>query len=289
MEKKIVQPITINFKLLKWKDYVKSDGPTAIIGALLLFFFMVCLLGLTVCYAVDAKDTQEFIKSTIMGGIFAVVGVVLLCNFLSLYIKRNVFGNNLWFYRIPDIAPNHREIIAEVAPRGKTLHVVDCAIVIPLGGWFNKQPRVWFGPKAQFVDNDHCWRIDDFRPCDSYTIEHSCVAIKNRHNETIQLEIDQTLDLFNHFLAHEQMNEPPVYPIGHKLFTSIRDLFEAKQNLEICIGALHATAGAILDTKRFGKSKDAARIRTDILDTLKQVLPPGDPRLPKDDSPSNAA
>jgi hypothetical protein len=291
--REVMSPITLNMRLHKWRDYKDHYGAIPAVRIFLpplLLFLILAAIWLILEDEFRAKPSPLGVSCFIAMLVSFIILSHVTVTHWTRYWHRNFIGYDLWIYRMKDSIPTHREIVGQVFPWN---HVPGlgkgCAIVIPLGGFGDRRPRVWFGPKAQFINGDHCWRIDDFRPCGSDTVEHSCVAIKSRHNETIQMEISRTLDLFNHFLTHEQMNEPPVYPIGHRLFSDTRRLFEAKQDLEICIGALHATAGAILDTKRFGKSKDAARIRTDILDTLQQVLPPGDSRLSKTEATSSDA
>lgn len=297
-----MSPVTFNVHLCKWKDY--KEGYGAIPAARIFIPPLLSFLTLTTIWFIFGDElvtnpsTGQFEIDHSPFGLGCFIAMIISFSFLSHvtlthwdnYWRRNFIGYDLWIYRMKDSIPTHREIVGQVFPWNHVPELGEgCAIVIPLGGFGNRRPRVWFGPKAQFIDGDHCWRIDDFRPCDSDTVEHSCVSIKSRHDETIRMEIDRTLDLFNHFLTHEQMSEPPVWPIGYQLFTGTRRLVEAKQDLEICLVALHSTAGRILDTKRFGKSKEAASIRTDILDVLKDLLPLGDSRRPKDDASSSDA
>lgn len=296
MEKRrVMSPVTLNTKLYKWSYYKDRFGPFNSAEFSVPFFVSVAstiALVITTFIAPSGPDRTESRTFILMafGGLAAVTFgwavLVVAVNFKAI-INRGIVGNNLWVSRLSDLIPEHREIIGWVVPRGQMSysHLSQCAIVIPLGGWFNKKPRIWYGPKYQFQDPKIYWHLGCFHPdpCNS-SLTESTVTIKTRHGEETALFVGYALDLFNQMMADNPT--PPVSTVGFALFQNMRAKVELEDKeeeqrakIDELLDISTDTIRAIAASKRFGnKSKDGARIRKELTDKILGFLPADDPR-----------
>ncbi|MDD2758290.1 MAG: hypothetical protein PHD72_02860 [Patescibacteria group bacterium] len=288
MEKRrVMSPVTVNMRLKKWKDYTSVSGrkdtsPMALCGVVGLIFLTASLF-----FWDTLLDNRPLAIFGLGGGVlFTLVAFLHLCLDFRCIWELNVRGNNLWITRLNDLIPEHREIVGWVVPRGQVSYspTSTCAIVIPLGGWFNEKPRISYGPEYQFQDPKVYWHLGSFHPTYDGSITNSTVTIKTRHGEEASLTVGYTLDLFNQMMADNKT--PPVMPLGFAFFRSMRAKVELEDEtacqqakIDELLDISTDTIRAIAASKRFGnKSKDGARIRKELTDRVLEFLPADDPR-----------
>jgi hypothetical protein len=157
-----------------------------------------------------------------------------------------------------------------------------CAIVIPLGGWFNKTPRIWYGPNFQFQDSKVYWSLGSFRMTYDGSITESTVTIKTRHGEEANLFVSYALDLFNQMMADDKT--PPVKPLGFAFFRSMRNEVEFGEKSESLKAILRETVERMDKTRRFVKSKEGAALREWLEEQLVKFLPADKAKEPEDEA-----
>lgn len=284
-----MNPKTTNFHLQNWDEYIELYGCKKEHR----LFGLIGLLGLAGWVAIilfrDAVVTDDPMK---FFGINMCVASLLLLIAICYYglnkeaiWKRNLVGYNLWIYRTHDSIPEHRDIVGQVLPKGQELEIRKCAIVIPLGGWRNNNPRIWYGDILKFHDIDGAWYLSNFSPVASHRpFTDSTVMVKTCHGEKMKLKINHALDYFNYRFdqfGREPTSPLPIYrPIGTILFQSACANIELRMANEECqnhaealVNVIIEATQAISDTKRFGKSKEGARIREKLVSDTIALLP----------------
>lgn len=285
--REVMSPITLNLHLCKWKDYKEGYGRTEVA----LPFALMGLTGVLGWIAIIVFRNAPITGATEFFGISICIATLLVATsfvYYKLTWKRNVIGNNLWIHRLEGLAPSEREVVGEVRPRGHMIATPQCAIVIPLGGWFNKQPRVWYGNDFQFDDAHARWCLGEFHPAFNGSITDSTISIKTRHGEEASMPVVFALDLLNH-LMDTNVDVPPVKPLGVAFFQSMRAETELRYDNDALLDLLVNTAQAIAETKRFGKSKEGARIREQLVADILKLMPADDSRRKIIGSAQNAA
>lgn len=169
---------------------------------------------------------------------------------------------------------------------------------VPLGGWFQKQGllyRVTGEGRSSERSPFRAWRIKVRQPItDPYD---SCIEVIDGKGDRIPLTVSATLR-FAAWLSvggiQEWRHEVPdllraVRESRAELDEVRRERDEAMKQAETLDGevraglarrnaalaAMHRTIVAIKGTSRFGKSKDAKRIREDLEETLRAIIPKG--------------
>lgn len=259
----------------KWKDILRDLGPLNSFN-----FYLITAISLVanlsiIVLLVMLEENYSLKMQLIVALYFSFLPYAFLTiKFHGLY-KRNIIGNNLWFYFDDRKQIN---VISVFSRDSFFLSGTKCAIVIPLGGWFNKKPRIWYGAQYKFDQTNTYWGLKNFRPhYDSVTFAESMISIINRHGEKIDLQIYEALQLIRDIMS-KQSASPPMMPFGMKYFSChcAKRLLQLHNNE--MLGLLTQTVISIAETKRFGKSKEAARIREQLIEDTLKFLPQDDSR-----------
>lgn len=259
----------------KWKDILCTHGPASSIGFYLIALVLpVGTLFMTILNIILWGDIDFLIATAFWLIPSYLYAFIYLATTYCFFKKRNFVGNNLWFY-----FDKCRQInVVSIFPRNSDFSPIECAIVIPLGGWFNKKPMIWYGARYKFDQAGACWGLKSFRPhVDHVTFAESMISIINRHGEKIDLQIFEALRLIRDIMSMPSAM-PPRMPFGmefHRCHCSERLLQDHNYQL---LGLLAQTVISIAETKRFGKSKEGARIREQLAKETLRYMPEDDSR-----------
>jgi len=262
----------------EWKDILHDYGPLQSLG-----FYLIITLSVVANLSIIAlmmMVENDYNRTAAM--IFVLFLSFLPYAFLTIkyhrFLKRNIVGYNLWYY----FSEQKQINVITILPRDSYYYFTPkcaCAIVVPLGGWFNKQPRIWYGARFKFDKTGTCWGLNNFKPLDSHDLNFSYFAINvtSRHGEEVNLEIHEALQLIRDTMFEPSV-VPPAMPIGMRYFMchTAKRLLQWR-NFEL-FGLLVQTVTAIAETKRFGKSKEGARIREQLTEDILKLMPENDSR-----------
>lgn len=181
------------------------------------------------------------------------------------YWKRNVRGHRIW-YRLDEEGEVVREIdqlSTEKIPRGKI------SLELYLGGWF-KRPRV--------IESGICWdatvRVRQHK-------NSGVVTLIDESGDRVRLFIEDALRILSHSHAPRFLDWPEIV---RKLLTDLSETKQLNRDLNGEFNGLKIKRDALLivleqiidqiqDTSRFGKSKEAQRLREYVENELLYYLP----------------
>lgn len=257
-------------------------------------FFYLTHLPLFALFSAVFIVSRQYIPDT-AGGFFGALFALLLLLGWAIYLaiitfvnwcmimEFNIIGHNLWLYRDkPCSCREHWDIIHCVLPRGKTPENVTTALVIPLGGWFNR-PHLWIVSELNSQGYaDLWWRVKIKRHIfkllmsDLRDLDQVYVTIIWREDQRLNMGVGGLLD----FLDYVRDFSTPMPSPGstlHQMIKNVRALDSARASSDHifnrALGMLRETASRLEKTKRFVKSKEGAAIREWLTNELEKHFP----------------
>jgi len=221
--------------------------------------------------------------------------------------KRNIIGYNLWiFLDKPCSCREHWQIICQSFLRGEVKYDTSTALVIPLGGWFNR-PKLWFKERDDTDGNsiNMFWRLSGFGKKDEwfsyltdekYSFVH--LTLNWRDQSRIVFTVPEIIKYLEFMLEHGlKPSTPPTYMISDAIRTItknderieglgvIKDRLAAEKavlekHCETLETMLREAAKRLNATKRFVKSKEGAALR-EWIDSEMAKLPPARKKEPE--------
>lgn len=214
--------------------------------------------------------------------------------------KRNIIGYNLWiFLDKPCSCREHWRIMCQAFPRGDVKPDTNAALVIPLGGWFNRS-KLWFKKEgdADGYDINMFWRLSKFGEKDAwfsnlrdekYSVVH--LTLNWRDQSRIVFTVPEIIKYLEFMLEHSlKPSTPPEYMISDAIRTIAknRDCIEELEAVKIRLTSekvelekhrekmevlLAEAARRLNATKRFIKSKEGAALHEWINSEMAKLLP----------------
>jgi hypothetical protein len=273
-------------------------------GVILAGICLACLLGLLtvlllVSVAFEIKgDFPRFLfwGHCLVIGILFVTVVVLPWFFLGWtkvnghswfreYWRRNVVGCELWCIAERDTVGNLTSVKHELELR-RAKRRTDLALALPLGGWFTKARIVGFEERRRRLGGK--WSVK----LHGVVGRQIVIRLEDYENNSFLLECSEALEVLIEFV----LNHEPSYSSWQGILTQLlyvnsvlvkgqRSRIEELEGqlhsfLDSMVARLMSYSEEIKRTNRFGKSKEAQRVRHTILVDLVEITPTNYPLVP---------
>lgn len=269
-------------EFVRWKDCKEKYGPISTMA----FWIATSLVALAAILAyawrtplVDV-DSVIFFDKCVVIVVIAVILLSIAAVDIRNYFWRNIIGYNLWIFYDED--PDHNEfrnLVGQVCPRSRMPDKGNL-LVVPIGGWFNR-PRIVFERRGGYAftgSEKPYWHLTDFRWRDHQELPGSQAIIRTGHGEKITIDAGEFIRLLEYLWKYKGGAwYPPAMPVGMALKDLLYDRFRLADDKAILLNIVRDAIDAIAASKRFGKSKEGARIREKLVSDLIDFLPEDHP------------